>query len=676
MKTKLTGILIAIYLILSFNSASAQPVLHKAYFDKSGMDTTVKPGENFFLYANGTWLKNAKIPASETNWGNFKVMRDTNNTRIHNILIEAAANDDSTGSLNQKIGDFFLSGMDTLTINKLGYDPIKPQLNEIAAVNNYKELVKLAASDFKNGGGYLFGFDVYPDPKNSRKYMPHFYQSELGLPDRDYYFKTDPASKLIQDAYIKYITRLFSLIGYDYMEASKSADRVFLLEKNIAQSHFSQVELRDPVKGYHKFSVDQFNREVPHINLTEAFGNMGLKADTILVDNPAYYKAIDSLLAAEPILTWKDKITFDLLNRSARSISHDLRSAYFDFYNKKLYGQQVANIRWQIMAENVDDKLGDLLGQLYVQKYFKPEAKERMLAMINNLKAVYIERLEKLSWMSPETKEQALAKINAFGVEVGYPDKWKNYDDVSINKFGYYQNLLAIAKHKYAENLKKLGSPVDRGEWIFTAPTIGAYNSTAFNKIVFPAGMLQFPFFEENADDAINYGAIGIVIGHEMTHGFDDEGSKFDKDGNLRNWWTKEDAGKFNEREKVVIDQYNNYTVLNGIHLNGTLSQGENLADIGGMIIAYKAFKNTPQGKSNIKIDGFTPDQRFFLSAAQVWRSKSTDEASRASLNDPHSPPMYRVNGPVSNIDAFYGAFNIKPGDKMYIPVGKRVNVW
>jgi len=647
------------------------------FFDKSGMDTTIKPGDNFFLYANGAWIKKTKIPASETGWGTFYILRDNNEAKIHKILDEAAANDDSVGSINQKVGDLYKSGMDTSAIDKLGYGPVKPQLAKINAVKDYKDLVKLAADGFKTGDGFLFGFYVQPDDKISTKNAAHFDQTGLNLPNRDYYFKTDPASKKILDGYVKYITKLFTLTGVDAATAAKKAAGILKLETTIAQSHRTPVQLRDPQTNYNKFTFAGFQKQVPDIDLADAFKRMGLKTDTVLVGQPGYYKALNGLLKTEPIEVWKDKATFEALSGAAPSLSKDFRDANFEFFGKVLSGQKQQRDRWKLMAENVDGGLGELLGQLYVQKYFPPDAKKRMLDLVNNLQAVYKERIEKLDWMSDATKKRALEKLAAFTKKIGYPDKWKKYDDVEISKDAYYQNQQSIARHNYNEMIKKVGKPVDRTEWGMTPPTIDAYNNPTFNEIVFPAGILQFPFFDKDADDAINYGAIGVVIGHEMTHGFDDQGRQYDKDGNLKDWWTPEDASKFKNKVKVMIDQYNQFTVLTNLHVNGELTQGENLADIGGCMIAYQAFKNTPEGKSDTKIDGFTPDQRFFLSLTQVWQSKIRDETERMSIsNNPHSPPMYRVNGPFSNMPEFYKAFNIKPGDKMYRPDSLRVKVW
>jgi len=656
---------------------SASVPKRTTFFDKTGMDTTVKPGENFALYASGTWLKDTKIPASETGWGSFYTVSDDNIKHVHDILNDVSSKDNASGSLEQKVGDLYKSGMDTATIEKLGYDPIKPQLEKINAVKDYKELVKLAADGFKTGDGFLFGFYVSPDDRIAAKNAAHFDQSGLGLPEREYYFENDSTSKKIRAAYVKYIAQLFTYTGTDAATAAKKADGILKLETAIAQSHLTPVELRDPVKNYNKLTTTDLQKLMPDVDLKDAFDRMELKTDTVLVGQPKYYKALNDLLKAQPIDVWKDKAAFEAINGASNMLSKKFRDAHFDFFGKTLSGQKEQKERWKSISYNVDGWLGELLGQLYVEKYFPPDAKKRMLDLVNNLQATYKDRIEKLDWMSPDTKKQALAKLAAFTKKIGYPDKWKKYDDVTIDKGAYYANGQSVAKHQYTEMINKVNKPVDRTEWGMTPPTVNAYYNPTFNEIVFPAGILQFPFFDKDADDAINYGAIGAVIGHEMTHGFDDQGRQYDKDGNLKDWWTKEDASKFTKRVQVMIDQYDKYTVLDGLHVNGKLTQGENLADIGGLAIAYQAFKNTPQGKGDTKIDGLTPDQRFFLSFAQVWRVKTSDETMRMRIKlDPHSPEIYRVDGPLSNTPAFFKAFDIKPGDKMYRDDKDMVKVW
>ncbi len=647
------------------------------FFDKTGMDTTVSPGENFFLYASGAWIKNTEIPASETGWGSFYTLFDENQKNLKAILEDISATDNSKGSNEQKVADLYKSGMDTTAMNKRGFDPIKPILSKINAIKDYKELVVLAAEGHKDGQGFLFEFYIGADDKISTKNAANFVQGGLELPNRNYYFNTDSATIKIRREYLNYISKLFVLTGVSQTVASKKATDILQLETEIAASHLTPVELRDPVKNYNKYSVSEFQKQIPDIDLATVFDRMQIKTDTLLVSQPKYYQTLNKLLKSKPIGVWKDKVQFSTLNNSASILSTPFRDARFEFYGKTLNGQKQQQERWKQMVNKVDGGLGELLGALYVKKHFPADAKERMLNLVNNLQKVYQSRIERLDWMSAETKKRALEKLNTFTKKIGFPDTWKKYDDVEITPGKYYENLQSINRHDYKEMIIKLNKSVDKTEWQMTPPTVNAYYNPSFNEIVFPAGILQFPFFDFNADDAINYGAIGAVIGHEMTHGFDDQGSQYDKDGNLRNWWTKKDAEKFTVKTKAVVEQYNTYKVLDDLPVNGSLTLGENIADIGGLAIAYEAFKLTEQGKSTEKTDSFTPDQRFFLSFGQVWRIKNRDERLRMRISvDPHSPEMYRVNGPLSNMEEFYKAFNIKPGDKMYRPEDKRVKIW
>ncbi|WP_423146457.1 M13 family metallopeptidase [Rubrolithibacter danxiaensis] len=641
------------------------------------MDTTVHPGDNFFLYANGSWVKNTEIPASQTGWGSFYVLNDENEENLRRILDSVSAKQSQKGTIEQKVGDFYASGMDTTAINNRGFEPVKPSLARIDAVKNYKDLINLSADLYKEGEGELFDFYIGADDKISTKYAVNFQQSGLGLPNRDYYFNNDAATKNIRAEYEKYISKLFTLTGTDQATADKNAEAILKLETKIAKSHSTPVELRDPVKNYNKYAVSEFQKYLPDVNLNNLLSHLMIKTDTVLVGQPNYYKTLDTLLKTEPIEVWKNKYRFSILNGSASSLSQPFREARFQFFGKVLNGQKQQQERWKQMVNRVDGGLGELLGQLYVKQYFPENAKERMLSLVNNLQDVYNHRIENLDWMTPETKNRAKEKLNSFTKKIGYPDKWKKYDDVEIERNKFYENLKSISRHNYKESIDKLGKPVDKTEWGMTPPTVNAYYNPSFNEIVFPAGILQFPFFDFNADDAINYGAIGAVIGHEMTHGFDDQGRQYDMEGNLKDWWKAEDAEKFNQKAKQVVEQYNNYVVLDSLHVNGKLTLGENIADIGGLAIAYEAFKRTQQGKGNDKINDLTPDQRFFLSFAQVWRIKKRDERARMLINvDPHSPEMYRVNGPLSNMKEFYDAFGVKQGDKMYKDENQRIKIW
>jgi putative endopeptidase len=649
----------------------------KNFFDVAGMDTTIKPGDNFFLYANGKWIKDTEIPKSETGWGSFYTLNDENLKNLNQILESAAAANASKGSIEQKVGDFYASGMDTLTIEKLGDEPLKPILSKINNIKDEKELINFATEGYKNGDGDLFGFWIAPDDKISTKNAINFQQGGITLPERSYYLDQDDKAKKIRAEYLKYIETLFKLTG-DSVNGKTYANNILALETKIAQSHSTPVELRDPQKNYNKFYVADFQKLIPNINFKTVLGNLLVKTDTVLVGQPKYYQALSGLIKSQPIDIWKQKLKFDAINDKANALSKGFRSARFDFFGKTLNGQQIQKERWKSIVSNVDGSLGELLGQLYTKEHFKPEAKKRMLTLVDNLQKVYASRIEKLDWMSAETKKKALEKLNAFIKKIGYPDKWKNYDDVEVSKNTYFANLQSAQKHQYKEEIDKLGKAVDKTQWEMTPPTVNAYYNPSFNEIVFPAGILQFPFFDFNADDAINYGAIGAVIGHEMTHGFDDQGRQYDAAGNLKDWWTKADADKFKTKADKVVAFYNNFSLFDKQHVNGSLTLGENLADIGGLSIAYEAFKLTDQGKSDDKkIDGFTPDQRFFLGFAQVWRIKDREERLRMRLKvDPHSPEEFRVNGPVYNMEAFYKAFNIPTSAKMYIAPDKRLGVW
>lgn len=646
------------------------------FFDTAGMDSTVKPGDNFFLYANGKWMKNAQIPQTETGWGSFYTLYNDNLKNLKVILENAAKSKVAKGSNEQKVGDFYASGMDSLTIEKLGVMPVKPLLEKIDGIKNDEDLINFVSEGFKNGNGDLFGFGVDPDDKMSSKNVLIFTQTGINLPERSYYLDQDDKAKKIRTEYLKYITKIFSLAG-DSAHASSYADHILKLETMLAKSHSTPVELRDPQKNYNKLAVADFQKQIPNINFNTVLKNLGASTDSIIVRQPKYYQALSALIKSQPIETWKEKLKFDALNNAANALTKAFRTAKFEFFSKTLYGQLAQTERWKTMVNNTDSNLGDLLGQLYAEQYFKPEAKKRMLELVNNLQKVYAERIKKVDWMSAETKKKALEKLNAFIKKIGYPDQWKKYDDVEISRSTYFANLQSARKHGYKEMMAKLGKTVDKTEWFMTPPTVNAYYNPAYNEIVFPAGILQFPFFAFNADDAINYGAIGAVIGHEMTHGFDDQGRQYDAAGNLKEWWTKEDAAKFKSKADKVVALYNKFTLLDNQHVNGSLTLGENLADIGGLNIAYDAFKLTEQAKSDKKIDGFTPDQRFFLSFAQVWRMKTRDESMRVRIKtDPHSPEIFRVNGTVYNMEAFYKAFNIPTTAKMYLAPENRLGVW
>jgi putative endopeptidase len=647
------------------------------YIDKANMDLSIKPGENFYLYANGNWVKNNPVPASKTRWGSFDALREESSKRLHELLTEAAAKASTDPSL-QKIGDFYASGMDTVTIESLGYQPIKADLQRIDAIKNINEFLSVWAENGTQGlSSGLFGFSIQPDRKNVNVYVPSFSQGGTSLPDRDYYLKNDPRSTTIRNAYQKHLVNVFQLIGEDVAKAQQDANAVLRIETALAKAQMSRVEMRDPYKTYNKFGIKDFSATTPSIDWNWLLTKLELKgADSVVVTNPSFFKTVDVLLTAVPVEDWKTYMKWHVVNRASGFLSNAFVKEDFAF-TQVLTGQKEQTPRWQSVSGLIDGTLGDLVGQLYVGRYFKPAAKQRMLDLVNNLQQTFASRIKQLDWMSDETKTRALEKLNAFTRKIAYPDTWRDYKEITIKRNDYLGNARRVSQWAYNEMISHYGKPVDKTRWGMTPPTINAYYNPSNNEIVFPAGILQFPFFDFGADDAVNYGGIGAVIGHEMTHGFDDQGSQFAADGNLKNWWTKEDADKFKQRTSQVVNQYNNFTVLDTIHVNGRLTLGENLADLGGLNIAYQAFTNTDQFKKGKLIDGLTPAQRFFLNWAQVWRSNALPETqAQLILTDPHSPGMHRANGPIVNMDAWYQAFNIQPGDKMYVAPEKRIHIW
>ena len=657
----------------------AKPTNTTPFINKANMDLSVKPGDDFYRYASGNWIKTNPVPAKETRWGSFNVLRDFNINAVKSILNETAQLKNArSGSLEQRVGDFYAASMDSVAIDKLGYTPIKADMQKAGAVKNTTEVLELAASWRTTGiASPLFGFYVGQDRKKPTNMVPQLSQGGATLPDRDYYLKNDARSAKIQAAYKTYITQLFTLTGVPQATAQQNAETIFNLEKKMAEAQMSRVEMRDPYKTYHKFAVADLSKTTPNLNWPALLPKMKVtRQDTILVNNPKFFTDLNGLLTNTPITDWRTYLQWNVLKSAAPHLSTPFVKANFA-YNQALTGQKVQTPRWQRMSSLTDGSLGELLGQLYVKKYFKPEAKARMEALISNLVKAYEIRINNLDWMSPVTKEKALAKLHAFTPKIAYPSKWKAYEGLQINRRTYFQNVRNADVWAYNDMVSQLGKPVDRTRWGMTAPTVNAYYSPVMNEIVFPAGILQFPFFDPNADDAVNYGGIGAVIGHEISHGFDDSGSQYDKDGTLRNWWTPEDLTRFKEKATALQKQFDAYTVLDTIHVNGKLTLGENIGDLGGLNAAYEAFKMTKQGKSNEKIDGFTPDQRFFLSWAQVWRGNILPEsAAQQIITDPHSPGEYRTIGAPVNMDAWYQAFNVQPGDKLYKKPADRIRIW
>ena len=654
-----------------------QPVTRK-FIDPANFDLSIKPGDNFYLYSNGTWIKNTPIPGSKTRWGSFDALAEESSLALKGLLEDAAKAPD-VNSLMKRVGDFYTSAMDSIAIERLGYTPLKEYLDGITALSSKAQVLNhinyLRAQSITSP---LYRIGVGQDAKDVTKYIISIGQGGTTLPDRDYYLKNDARSQKIRTDYAAYIIKLFSLCGENMAMSMANAVTIMQLETAIAKAQMSRVEMRDPEKLYNKFSVDGLSATTPNLNWQSILPELGYKTkqDSVLVSNPKFMVFIDSLLNKVSLEDWKTYLKWNVIRDAAPYLSSEFVDANFA-YNQSLSGQKEQTPRWQRMSGLIDRQLGDLLGQLYVDKYFNQSAKIRMQELVNNLQQSFESRIKKLDWMSSETKMRATGKLNAFTKKIGFPDKWKDYEGLEIKNNDFLGNLHRCNQWFYEENIGKLGKPVDRSEWGMTAPTVNAYYSPVKNEIVFPAGILRFPFFDAEADDAINYGGIGAVIGHEMTHGFDDQGRQYDADGSLHDWWTEKDADIFKKRADEVVNQYNGYVILDTMHVNGKLTLGENLADLGGLSIAYEAFKNTKQGKSDVKIDGFTPDQRFFLNWSQVWRNNILPEAAAQRIvTDNHSPGMYRANGPLTNIDAFYKAFNVKPGDKMYKAPELRIRIW
>ncbi len=648
----------------------------KKFVDIRGIDSTQRPGNNFFRYVNGTWYDTAQIPASQSGVGAYMFMNYPQRIRLQSILDSVSKANNIAGSIEQKVGDFYASGMDTATINKRGYDPIKPTLARIDGISDIPSLMKFVADEAKVNNTSIISFGVSPDNKNSSINIGHVSQSGIGLPERDYYFKTDPSSIAIQEAYREYLAKLFELTGSDSASARKDADVVYSIDKQLASSHRTNIELRDVKANYNKMAVADLAKRQSNIGWTNLLDHLGAKTDSIDVSQPAYYDKLNTLLKSIPISDWKVYLKANSIGTYANVLSKPFVDAAFEF-NKVLSGQAVQKSRGEIMASAVDQSLGEALGQLYVKKYFTEDAKKHMLNLVNNLQKAFAVRIDNLDWMSDSTKQKAKEKLFAFTKKIGYPDKWRDYSKVNIVRDKYFENVVSAAANNYQYQLAKLNKPVDKTEWFTTPSTVTAYYNPFANEIVFPAGILQTPYFDDAADDALNYGGIGMVIGLEMTHAFDDQGAQFDKNGNVENWWTKDDYQKFKLKTQQVVDLYNSFTVLDSVHIKGALTVGENTADVGGVAIAYDAFKMTKEGQDTTKIGGFTPDQRFFFSVARIWRVKMKDEFLRLWINNnPHAPPMWRVNGPLMNSAHFYEAFNVQPGDKMFLPEKERIKIW
>lgn len=670
----------AISSIVAFQSCKESEATKGVGIDLANIDSTVNPCHDFFHFAAGGFIRNNPIPGDQVRWGTFSILAENNRKNLLALLEDAASKASApAGSPEQLVGDFWHAAMDTVRIEAQGAEPIRPEMELIDKINDQKSLLAYVAKLQMWGSNPMFGFYAAPDPKNSEVVVPQIYQGGLSLPDRDFYIKEDESSKNIRKEYHAHISKMFELYGLKPADAAKHAEVVLKLETALAKASMTRTELRDPYKTYNKVTLSELDALTSSIAWTDMMNNMQVtgKYDYLVLGQPEFIKALDAELKSKSLSDWKIYLKWHLLSLAGNVLSNDFVMEDFRFNNQILNGQKEIQPRWKRMVSLSDGMVGDALGQLYVAKFFPPEAKKKADELVANLMKVYEDRIQKLDWMSEVTKGKALEKLRSIRTKIGYPSKWKDYAGLVITKDNFFQNLMNATAWDYKYHIDQIGKPVDKEQWFMTPPTVNAYYNPMMNEIVFPAGILQPPFFNAKADDAVNYGGIGAVIGHEITHGFDDEGRNYDAKGNLNNWWLPEDSSKFMERAKVIIDQFNAYVILDSLNVNGELTLGENIADLGGLSIAYEAFKRTPQGKGNKKIDGLTPDQRFFMGFATIWAGDIRPEAAaRRIITDPHSPAIYRVNGTCSNMESFYKAFEVKATDPMYRADSIRVKIW
>jgi putative endopeptidase len=662
--------------------AAAQTTAQHHGLDPANMDTTCAPCQDFYRYANGGWLAHTQLPPDEPRYGSFTELQDRNADRLHAIVDRLAAAAPRSGPAttpDQKVGDYYASCMDTAQIEAAGTAPLKGELDRVAALRSTADLIAELAHLHQIGRGAAFGFGGSPDFKNSAMTIAAATQGGLGMPDRDYYFRTDSSSTALRAAYTAHVSRVLQLLGDPPAVADSETARIMALETALARGSLTRVERRNPEANYHKMSVAAADSLTPHLEWAAFMTGAGAPAtDSINVAQPGFFQALDSLLAHTAIGDWQAYLRWHV----AQAASSALPRAFVDegfSWQRELTGAEQQEPRWKRCLQATSFALGDALGQAYVHDAFPPAARARALTLVDNLIAALDDRLHTLEWMSDSTRTAALVKLRAIRKKIGYPDKWRDYAPLMVDRGPYIGNAMRAQAFASARNTERIGKPVDRDEWSMTTPTVNASYNPTRNDITFPAGILQPPFFDPQADDAVNYGGMGAVIGHEMTHGFDDQGRRFDAAGNLRDWWTADDAAHFKDRAQRIIDQFDAYTVVDSsTHVNGRLTTGENIADLGGLKIAYAAFQRSLRGKPHPpRIDGLTAEQRFFLAWAQIWRSKSTDQSLRNLVRtDPHAPALWRVMGPLSNLPEFAAAFHCKAGDPMVRADSVRVEIW
>ncbi len=657
---------------------ASTPELHSG-IDRGNFDTSIKPGDDFFQYVNGRWIEKNPIPAENSRWGSFPKLRDDNLAALRMIVEENAEHyPNLPDGDHKKLAEFYMSAMDEQALEKDGTNALAGDLGAISKVKSAAELPEIIARLHSMGVGVLFSFGVSADAKKSDQYAAHLRQGGLGLPERGYYVGDTDDSKRVRAQYREHIAAMIGLLGAGREAALKEADAVLTIETKLAEASRTPVKLRDREANYNKKTLDELSALTPKFDWAAYFKSLDVPGVTeVIVGQPEFFTRVNELLTSVSVDDWQAYLRWHLIHSAAPYLSSRFENEEFHFYSEELRGVKQIQPRWKRALGTLDREMGDAMGRLYVEKYFTPAARQRMDELVKNILDAYRHRIETRDWMSAETKKQALAKLEAFALKVGYPKIWRDYSSLMISSDSYVQNVMRANSFELRRRLVRLGKPVDRDEWGMTAPTVNAYYNSTMNEIVFPAGILQPPFFDPNADDAINYGAIGAVIGHEITHGFDDQGSRSDGKGNLKNWWTDDDRAHFNAKTEKLAEQYDACIAVADQHVNGHLTLGENIADLGGVAIAYAAYQKSLYGKPAPVIDGFTGPQRFFIGFAQVWRGAVRDADQKLLLRtDPHSPGRFRTLVPLSNVQEFYDAFGVKPGDAMYRAPQDRVEIW
>lgn len=668
----------ALALTIAAGCESKKEAVMASGIDLGNLDTTVVRGADFFQYACGGWMKKHPLTDEYSRFGSFDMLAENNREQLKGLIAEIAGQENEKGTVAQKIADIYNLAMDSAKLNTEGIEPIKADLERIASVKDKAEIVPLMAELSHIGIRPYFTFFVDADIMDSKSNLFQLYQGGISLGEKEYYLDTDEATTDIRNKYKEHIVKMFRLAGFDESAARKNMEAVLEIETRIAKASFSAVEQRNPAANYHKMTLDELKKSVPGIDWDAFLSGVGVKGVTELsVSQVEPIKEVEKIINTIPVEKQVAYMQWKLINRAASYLSDEFVAQNFDFYGKTLSGRKENQPRWKRAVGTVNGMLGEAVGQMYVEKYFPAAAKERMVQLVKNLQTALGERIQNLEWMGDSTKAKAIEKLNSFYVKVGYPDKWRDYTALDVEKDSYWANVKRATKFELDYELAKAGKPVDRDEWGMTPQTVNAYYNPTTNEICFPAGILQYPFFDMNADDAFNYGAIGVVIGHEMTHGFDDQGRQYDKDGNLKDWWTAEDAKQFNLRADKLADQYSSIIVLDTVHANGRFTLGENIADHGGLRVSYTAFKNATKGQDLKPIDGFTPDQRFYLAYAGLWAQNIRDEEIlRLTKIDPHSLGKWRVNAALRNLESFFQAFGITEKDPMYMKPEDRVTIW